>query len=176
MIKGYWCFKVLPLVYDGSLSYYEVLCKLVDYLNHMIEDVKNMGGDIQSIGEEMGVLNEEIDRLKNRCGSLEDRVQLVENRCDNLEGGIRSVGQRIVNLFDIVEEISGDIVDLSNEIDAVNQKVPFAFGVDENGNYGYYKEGADTVTPFKTGSDRETFKQYTPVEIVYERRIINVSS
>ena len=29
--------------------------------------------------------------------------------------------------------------------------VPFAFGIDENGNYGYYKEGADTVTPFKTG-------------------------
>lgn len=29
---------------------------------------------------------------------------------------------------------------------------PFRFGVDGEGNYGYYKEGADTVTPFKTGS------------------------
>ena len=28
--------------------------------------------------------------------------------------------------------------------------VPFSFGIDENGNYGYIKAGADTVTPFKT--------------------------
>lgn len=25
------------------------------------------------------------------------------------------------------------------------------FGIDSDGNYGYYKDGADTVTPFKTG-------------------------
>lgn len=29
--------------------------------------------------------------------------------------------------------------------------LPFRLGVDANGNYGYYKDGADTVTPFKTG-------------------------
>lgn len=31
------------------------------------------------------------------------------------------------------------------------QDVPFRFGVDADGNYGYYKAGADTVTPFLTG-------------------------
>lgn len=31
----FWCFKVLPLVYDESLSYYEVLCKVVQKLNEM---------------------------------------------------------------------------------------------------------------------------------------------
>lgn len=25
------------------------------------------------------------------------------------------------------------------------------FGIDTNGNYGYYKDGADSVTPFKSG-------------------------
>lgn len=29
---------------------------------------------------------------------------------------------------------------------------PFKFGIDADGNYGYIKAGADTVTPFKTGS------------------------
>ena len=28
----FWCQKVLPLVYDDSLSYYEVLCKIVKYI------------------------------------------------------------------------------------------------------------------------------------------------
>lgn len=33
----FWAQKVLPLVYDDSLSYYEVLCKLVDKMNEIIE-------------------------------------------------------------------------------------------------------------------------------------------
>ena len=31
---NFWCQKVLPLVYDDSLSYYELLCKVVDYINN----------------------------------------------------------------------------------------------------------------------------------------------
>lgn len=31
----------------------------------------------------------------------------------------------------------------------VDENVPFKFGVDADGNYGYYKAGADTLTPFK---------------------------
>lgn len=37
-VRPFWfrCQKVLPLVYDDSLSYYEVLCKLKDKLNEVI--------------------------------------------------------------------------------------------------------------------------------------------
>ena len=38
-----------------------------------------------------------------------------------------------------------------DNITSLNNKVPFSFGIDANGNYGYIKDGADTVTPFKTG-------------------------
>lgn len=34
----FWCQKILPAVYDDSLSYYELLCKVVDYLNKVMED------------------------------------------------------------------------------------------------------------------------------------------
>lgn len=33
----------------------------------------------------------------------------------------------------------------------IDNKYPFRLGRDSSGNYGYYKDGADTVTPFKTG-------------------------
>lgn len=33
----YWCHKILPLVYDDSLSYYEVLCKTSAKLNEVID-------------------------------------------------------------------------------------------------------------------------------------------
>lgn len=32
----YWCYKILPLVYDDSLSYYEVLCKIKAAVNQLI--------------------------------------------------------------------------------------------------------------------------------------------
>ena len=38
----FWCQKVLPLSYDNSLSYYEFLCKVVTYLNHVIEDINSV--------------------------------------------------------------------------------------------------------------------------------------
>ena len=38
----FWCQKVLPTVYDDSLSYYEVLCKLVKYLNQVIENMEKV--------------------------------------------------------------------------------------------------------------------------------------
>lgn len=44
----FWCYKVLPLVYDNSLSYYEVLCKVVDYINHLIEDHKLYAQELES--------------------------------------------------------------------------------------------------------------------------------
>lgn len=42
MVKPFrfWSQKVLPLVYDDSLSYYEVLCKVRDKLNEVIEYVQ----------------------------------------------------------------------------------------------------------------------------------------
>lgn len=38
----FWCQKVMPLVYDDSLSYYELLCKVVNFLNEVIENVDSL--------------------------------------------------------------------------------------------------------------------------------------
>lgn len=35
-IQRPYCQKILPLVYDQSLSYYEVVCKLVDKVNELV--------------------------------------------------------------------------------------------------------------------------------------------
>lgn len=36
-LRGVFCYKILPLVYDDSLSYYEVLCKVTAKLNELVE-------------------------------------------------------------------------------------------------------------------------------------------
>lgn len=37
-----WCQKVLPNVYDDSLSYYEYLCKMNEYLNEVINQINTL--------------------------------------------------------------------------------------------------------------------------------------
>ena len=44
----FWCYKVLPLVYDDSLSYYEILCKVVKYINDLIDQDKVLGDELAS--------------------------------------------------------------------------------------------------------------------------------
>lgn len=53
--------KVLPLVYDESLSYYEVLCKMKDKLNETIGQVDKNAEDIAELKAEMAVVQEWID-------------------------------------------------------------------------------------------------------------------
>lgn len=45
----FWCQKVLPLVYDDSLSYYELLNKVVQYLNDTIENIDLVGDDMTKV-------------------------------------------------------------------------------------------------------------------------------
>lgn len=57
----FWCQKVLPLVYDDSLSYYEVLTKVVDYLNNVISDVNNVVEDVEELQSELNVVQQWIN-------------------------------------------------------------------------------------------------------------------
>ena len=49
----FWCQKVLPLVYDESLSYYELLCKVVEYLNNTIAAVNENTDDVAQMRVEL---------------------------------------------------------------------------------------------------------------------------
>lgn len=64
----FWCQKVLPAIYDQSLSYYEVLCKLAAFLNKMVEELEKMQGNIDALHKAYKELqdwvNAEIERFE----------------------------------------------------------------------------------------------------------------
>ena len=65
----FWCQKVLPLVYDDSLSYYELLCKVVCKLNEMAENQNNLSDEIKQVAQD-------LDDFKNQVpGMIEAKVQ-----------------------------------------------------------------------------------------------------
>lgn len=59
----FWCQKVLPLVYDDSLSYYEVLCKVVKYINDLIEQDKIFSDDITTLQAQMTEVQKALEGL-----------------------------------------------------------------------------------------------------------------
>lgn len=63
----YWVQKVLPLVYDDSLSYYELLNKVVAFLNNVIETADDLTADMTALytayGQLQDYVNEYFDNL-----------------------------------------------------------------------------------------------------------------
>ena len=76
----YWCQKVLPLVYDDSLSYYELLCKVLDYLNKTMHDVDTLHGDVLKLHAAyeklQGYVNNYFDNL--------DVQEEINNKLDKM--------------------------------------------------------------------------------------------
>lgn len=59
----FWCQKVLPLVYDDSLSYYEVLCKVVNYINNLIGTSNQIIEYVDELKAELKVVQDWIDNF-----------------------------------------------------------------------------------------------------------------
>lgn len=59
----FWCQKVLPLVYDDSLSYYELLNKVVEYLNNTISDVSTCEDNITALRDAFVQLQDYVNEM-----------------------------------------------------------------------------------------------------------------
>ena len=65
----FWCQKVLPLVYDDSLSYYELLCKVVCKLNELAGNQNDLSDEIKQVAQD-------LDDFKNQVpGMIEAKVE-----------------------------------------------------------------------------------------------------
>lgn len=59
----FWCYKVLPLVYDDSLSYYEILCKVVEYINNLIKQDQVIIEEVDKLEEDLKVVQKWIEEF-----------------------------------------------------------------------------------------------------------------
>ena len=118
----FWCQKVLPLVYDDSLSYYELLCKVVDYLNKTMEDVGVLEGDVTGLHEAY----KKLQGYVNDYFSTLDVQEEINNKLDAMakDGSLTELIKKYVDPF----------------IDAQNKKI------------GVLEERMNTFTQLPNGS------------------------
>ena len=131
----FWCQKVLPLVYDDSLSYYEVLCKVVQYLNKVIEDVNSIPDYIDAVITER-LSDEHLQELIEQFILDIESAISSNNEGDNTNSSDDyNVGQMLWwngKLYRVIRQIdAGDTFIVDTNIALVNFEDLFNEFVDE---------------------------------------------
>lgn len=93
------CYKILPLVYDEALSYYEVLCKLTEKIDECVDLINEGFPDISQLEQEVNELKETVQTLQNTV--TEDKEELEET---------------INGLNNIIQTLQGNVEDIEDEL------------------------------------------------------------
>lgn len=120
------CQKVLPLVYDDSLSYYEQVCKLVNKVNEVIETFNSYEDIINQLAEELA----DIESIKARVNELENKVKQIDinsekiaelfNRDEHLQNEIDALTIQLNGLIDSYDNIIQYVDNAVNGVKAEN--------------------------------------------------------
>lgn len=92
---GFWCQKVLPLVYDDSLSYYEVLCKLKAKLNEVIDQMNQVSDQVNKNTTAIQEIRAEIQQINNWIQQIE-QGNFPDAMWKALENWVNANGERLV--------------------------------------------------------------------------------
>lgn len=74
---NFWCQKVIPLVFDDSLSYYEAICKFMQKLNEVISALNNNAECIDELQDKYIILQNNFDALEVKW---EEFKTYIENK------------------------------------------------------------------------------------------------
>lgn len=74
----FWCQKVLPLVYDDSISYYEVLGKMVVYLNQVIDNINATTANVAELEDDFLLLQNYVNNFFDDIDQLVTYTERAE--------------------------------------------------------------------------------------------------
>lgn len=110
----FWCQKVLPTIYDDSLSYYEVLCKLVKYLNTVIENMEKVEANVDALLNAFNLLQGWVNNYFDNLDVQDE----IDNKLDRMveDGTFDRYIQPIIEQYEQqVQSIAGHAVDEARE-------------------------------------------------------------
>lgn len=120
-----YCQKVLPLVYDESLSYYESVCKLVDKINDLVDVINNQS--LEVLGEANAYTDSKLSEFNNKVNELEKEFnETVKELNDNYNTFNKTVNNQLTimqgSIQSIRNEINADIAGVNARTDYLIQQ------------------------------------------------------
>lgn len=109
----YWIQKVLPVVFDDSLSYQELLGKVIDYLNTMSENVSNQQENVELLTQAFIDLQ---DYVNTQTASVEADFTELQGSFDTLQGNFNTLQTYVNDYFDnldVQDEINVKLDDMA---------------------------------------------------------------
>lgn len=74
------CRKVLPAVYDESLSYLESICKLTYKVNETIDSVNALNDNVSVLNDSVTELNARVEAVENEISGFEQQITAQFNQ------------------------------------------------------------------------------------------------
>lgn len=126
-IRKLYTSRVLPLVYDYSLSVTEMVGKLVKAVNDMADDVTDNTDDIETLQSDVSTLQDQTQMALNGVENLGNRLENVEEELENVP-----TDERIGELQDDINQNSADIVVLDSRVDILESQPDLSSEVHNN--------------------------------------------
>ena len=120
------CHKILPLVYDESLSYYETLCKVAKLLNETIDSVNNLNDNVSDVNSRVNQLTDEVNAIAEEINGFEAEIN---GKFDELVIRVEAeLGEKFEDydrqFAELKEETQAELLELQNEM---NNFMQFTF-------------------------------------------------
>lgn len=159
----FWCQKVLPTIYDDSLSYYEAICKMATYLDATIDQVNEFQKMIDALPET--ILNsEEFQKMVQDAvdGKIDALYKVVQDALDAFEKE-QDAFEKQVNESNAAfqKQVNADNTKFKNDVNTANsqfqQQVNNKLTGYETSNTQFQQQVNSKLTGYET-SDAQ-FKQ-----------------
>lgn len=125
----FWAQKVIPLVYEESLSYYELLCKVIDYLNTMGVDFNELLENFIEFDEDMtGKFNNLSDEFRDlKTWAEQEFPEFVNDKLDEMAEDGTLTALIAPYLPFITPEMFGAVGDgIADDTEAVEKALSYA--------------------------------------------------
>lgn len=115
----FWCQKALPLVYDDALSYYELLCRVVAYLNNMMSDINAVSGSFEQFAEQFVANQQFLNDMAEQLGENTQELQdYINDRMDDFVTAYNELQSYVNDYFDnldVQEEINNKLDEMASD-------------------------------------------------------------
>lgn len=122
--------KIVPLVYDDTLSYYEFVCKLLNKVNEAITALNNLGIRVDALEEAVAELQRIVDSFDDRItacegdiSDLKTAVETINGTIENINTAIEGINTRIDNQQTVINNLSSSVTSITNIISNIQDDI-----------------------------------------------------